>query len=172
MNSKEAKKLSRGDLLELLIEQTEENQRLTQKITRLEEALAQRLLVMEQSGSIAEAALAVTDVFEQAQDAADRYLLSIRKKEEEADSLVSQARQKAQAILEQTEKECEQYKKEVLDRCAQLERETESKCEKLLRDAEQKARECPVNISLDFSNPGADERRPQGFSSDTLHIKR
>lgn len=172
MTGKDAKKLSRGDLLELLIEQTEENQRLTQKISRLEEALAQRLLVMQQSGSIAEAALAVSGVFEKAQDAADRYLLSIRKKEEESDSLVSQARQKAQAILEQTEKECEQYKKEVLDRCAQLERETESKCEKLLHDAEQKARECPVNISLDFSNPGADERRPQGFSSDTLRIKR
>lgn len=172
MTGKDAKKLSRGDLLELLIEQTEENQRLTQKISRLEEALAQRLLVMQQSGSIAEAALAVSGVFEKAQDAADRYLLSIRKKEEESESLVSQARQKAQAILEQTEKECEQYKKEVLDRCAQLERETESKCEKLLHDAEQKARECPVNISLDFSNPGADERRPQGFSSDTLRIKR
>ena len=172
MTGKDAKKLSRGDLLELLIEQTEENQRLTQKISRLEEALAQRLLVMQQSGSIAEAALAVSGVFEKAQDAADRYLLSIRKKEEESESLVSQARQKAQAILEQTEKECEQYKKEVLDRCAQLERETESKCEKLLHDAEQKARECPVNISLDFSNPGAEERRPQGFSSDTLRIKR
>ena len=92
MNSKEAKKLTRAELLELLIEQTEENQRLTQKITRLEETLAQRLLVMERSGSIAEAALSLSGVFTKAQDAADRYLLSIRKKEEESDSLVSQAR--------------------------------------------------------------------------------
>ena len=151
MNSKEAKKLTRGELLELLIEQTEENQRLTQKITRLEETLAQRLLVMERSGSIAEAALSLSGVFTQAQDAADRYLLSIRKKEEEADSLVSQARQKAQAILEQTETECEQFKKDVLARCAQLERETESKCEKLLHDAEQKSQGGPANVPLDFS---------------------
>ena len=172
MNSKEAKKLTRAELLELLIEQTEENQRLTQNITRLEATLAQRLLVMERSGSIAEAALSLSGVFTKAQDAADRYLLSIRKKEEESDSLVSQARQKAQAILEQTETECEQFKKDVLARCAQLERETESKCEKLLHDAEQKARECPVNLSLDFSNPGADERRPEGFSSDPLRFKR
>ena len=153
MNSKEAKKLTRPELLELLIEQTEENQRLTQKITRLEEALAQRLLVMERSGSIAEAALSLSGVFTQAQDAADRYLLSIQKKQEEAEALLAQARQRSQAILDRTETECEQYKKDVLARCAELERETQSKCEKLLREAEKKTREAPVNMPLDFSEP-------------------
>ena len=151
MNSKEAKKLTRAELLELLIEQTEENQRLTQKITRLEEALAQRLLVMERSGSIAEAALSLSGVFEKAQDAADRYLLSIRKKEEEAQVLLAQAKQRSQAILDQTETECEQYKKDVLARCAEMERETQEKCRKLLQEAEEKTQGGPVNLPLDFS---------------------
>ena len=79
MNSKEAKKLTRAELLELLIEQTEENQRLTQKITRLEETLAQRLLVMERSGSIAEAAMQLTGIFQSAQEAADLYVNAAKK---------------------------------------------------------------------------------------------
>ena len=151
MNSKEAKKLTRAELLELLIEQTEENQRLTQKITRLEETLAQRLLVMERSGSIAEAALSLSGVFTKAQDAADRYLLSIQKKQEEAQALLAQAKQRSQAILDQTETECEQYKKDVLARCAEMERETQEKCRKLLQEAEEKTQGGPVNLPLDFS---------------------
>ena len=42
MTGNDAKKLKRGELLELLIEQTEENQRLTKAMKKLEEQLAQR----------------------------------------------------------------------------------------------------------------------------------
>lgn len=124
MTGNDAKKLKRGELLELLIEQTEENQRLTKAIKRLEEQLAQRVILMEEAGSIAEAALGLSKVFDQAQDAADRYLESIRQKEEEAQNLLRQTEQSCQQQLEKTRAQCEE-----------MEQQTRIECEKRLAEA-------------------------------------
>lgn len=105
MTKNDAKKLRRGDLLELLIEQTEENQRLMNKISQLETKLSERVIVMEQAGSIADAALGLTDVFSQAQDSADRYLESIRQKQAEAEEALRQAREKAKQIEQMAREE-------------------------------------------------------------------
>lgn len=105
MTKNDAKKLRRGDLLELLIEQTEENQRLMNKISQLETKLSERVIVMEQAGSIADAALGLTDVFSQAQDSADRYLESIRQKQAEAEDALCQAREKAKQIEQKAQEE-------------------------------------------------------------------
>lgn len=105
MTKNDAKKLRRGDLLELLIEQTEENQRLMNKISQLETKLSERVIVMEQAGSIADAALGLTEVFSQAQDSADRYLESIRQKQAEAEDALCQAREKAKQIEQKAQEE-------------------------------------------------------------------
>ena len=124
MTGSDAKKLRRAELLELLIEQTEENQRLSKRNQLLEEKLAQRVITLEESGSIAEAALRLSDVFTQAQDAADRYLQSIQQKEEQARQLLRQTEQTCQQLLQKTRSECEE-----------LERQTRSACEKQLAEA-------------------------------------
>ena len=124
MTGNDAKKLKRAELLELLIEQTEENQRLTKAVKKLEEQLAQRVILMEEAGSIAEAALGLSKVFEQAQDAADRYLESVRQKEEEARKLLQQTEQSCQQQLEKTQIQCEE-----------MERQTRIQCEKRLAEA-------------------------------------
>ena len=105
MTKNDAKRLRRGDLLELLIEQTEENQRLMNKISQLETKLSERVIVMEQAGSIADAALGLTEVFSQAQDSADRYLVSIRQKQAEAEEALRQAREKAKQIEQMAREE-------------------------------------------------------------------
>lgn len=84
MNKKELKKLSRAELLELLLEIDQENETLRSENDRLTEALQQRTIAMAQTGSIAEAALKLNGVFEAAQAAADQYLDSIRSLHEEA----------------------------------------------------------------------------------------
>jgi cell division septation protein DedD len=71
------KKLSRTELLELLLEQTKELEATQAKVSELEKALADRKIEMEQAGSIAEAALQLNKVFEAAQQAADDYVLSV-----------------------------------------------------------------------------------------------
>lgn len=78
MTKKELKRMSRVELLELLLEIDQENERLSEENKKLRAQLNARRIQLEQAGSIAEAALALNHVFEVAQSAADQYLESIR----------------------------------------------------------------------------------------------
>lgn len=78
MTDKELKKLKREDLLELLLAQSRENEELKKELETTKAELAQRRLVMENAGSIAEAALQLSGIFETAQKAADMYLAGVR----------------------------------------------------------------------------------------------
>lgn len=139
MTNKDARKLRRTELLELLIEQTEENERLAGLNAQLEEKLSQRVLQLERAGSIAEAALGLSGVFDQAQDAANRYLESIAAQAEQAEQALAQAREQAQALLEKTSEECAQQRSQTQSQCEELERQTREKCQQLLAEAEQQA---------------------------------
>lgn len=76
---KELKKLSRKELLNLLLEVTEENEKLREENMKLKEECDNKILLMNNSGSIAEASLKITKVFEEAQKAANIYLDSVKK---------------------------------------------------------------------------------------------
>ena len=97
MTAKELKKLGRTELLEMLLQQVEENERLRAEAEELREKLAQRTIVMENSGSVAEAALRLSGVFDQAQKAADDYLESIRLANAEPEAYVRHILEEAQA---------------------------------------------------------------------------
>lgn len=83
MNTKELKFLRRAQLLELMLEQQNVIEEQQARINELEKELANRHLKMEQVGSIAEASLSLTRIFEEAQAAADLYLENIRRIVEE-----------------------------------------------------------------------------------------
>jgi Skp family chaperone for outer membrane proteins len=57
MTEHELKKLGRGQLLEILVRQSKELDRLQEELKAAEDKLADRRIRMEESGSIAEAAL-------------------------------------------------------------------------------------------------------------------
>ena len=78
---KDLTKLSRKDLLEIMLEQGKEIDRLRAKVSELEEALDQRIFDIENAGSLAEASLKVTDIFKEAEKAASIYLDNIRRKD-------------------------------------------------------------------------------------------
>lgn len=78
MTSKELRKLSRTELLEMLIEQGRENERLKQELDAANAVIADRKIKIEESGSIAEAALVLSGIFEDAQKAAELYLESVK----------------------------------------------------------------------------------------------
>ncbi len=78
MTDKELKKLRRGELLELLLEQSREIDRLSQKVKELEEQLDSRIMLMKASGSMAEEAMKLNRVFEAAQAAAQQYLENVK----------------------------------------------------------------------------------------------
>ncbi len=78
MTDKELKKLTRLQLLELLVEQGKELDRQRTRAERAEKKLRERNVLLGEAGSIAEAALRIQGVFEAAQEAADQYLDSVR----------------------------------------------------------------------------------------------
>lgn len=73
MAGKDLRKLSKTELLELLVEQGRENLALKAKLEQAEAELAQRRIAIAESGSLAEAALKLSGVFEAAQRAIDLY---------------------------------------------------------------------------------------------------
>ena len=76
---KDLKKLSRKELLELLIEQVEENQKLKADIHMAMKELERRDLIISNAGSLAQASLEIFEVFERADQAAKLYLENIKK---------------------------------------------------------------------------------------------
>lgn len=71
-------KLKKKDLLEIMLRQGEEIDRLRAQIADLEAKLEDRNFTFDKIGSIAEASLAVTDIFKEAEKAAVIYLENIR----------------------------------------------------------------------------------------------
>ena len=78
MTDRELRRLSRAELLEMLIAETEENARLREELAQARSALADRRILLEKSGSIAETALRLNGIFEAADRAAQQYLQSVR----------------------------------------------------------------------------------------------
>lgn len=83
MDAKEFSHLSKADLLELMLEMSKENDALKKRLKIYEKVVEDNRIQIEESGSIAEAALKINGVFEAAQAAADQYLDNIRRMESE-----------------------------------------------------------------------------------------
>lgn len=83
MTDKELRKLSRMELLELLLAESRENERLRARLKSAEEKLASRVIDIENSGSLAEAVLRLNHVFEAADKAARQYVENVRRMAEE-----------------------------------------------------------------------------------------
>lgn len=75
--------MSRAELLELLLEESRENERLRAQLQEMNEKLADRAIRIERAGSIAEAALQLNGVFQAAEEAAAQYLENVRHLAEE-----------------------------------------------------------------------------------------
>ena len=79
MTDKELRRLKRRDQIELLVRQQEEIDRLTQELETANKKLIDRDLKLREAGSIAEASLQLSGIFQAAQEAADLYLENVKK---------------------------------------------------------------------------------------------
>jgi len=85
MTDEELRRLSRADLLKMLLVQTEENEKLQARLDELQAQLNSRQIMIDEAGSIAEAALQLNGVFQAAEAAAAQYLENIRRLSEETE---------------------------------------------------------------------------------------
>ncbi len=79
MTDKELRKLQRMELLEILVDQRRRIDELEKELEAANKKLQDREIRIRNSGSIAEASLALSKVFQEAQWAADLYLENIRR---------------------------------------------------------------------------------------------
>ena len=87
MTEKQLKKLSRRELLEMLVVQTRKVEQLEKQLEETNRKLNEKMITIENSGSLADAVMQLNGVFEAAQKAAEQYLENIRGRavREEAD---------------------------------------------------------------------------------------
>ena len=128
MTDRELRKLKRRDLLQLLLESEKENRRLTAELDELRAALEKQELVLEEVGSIAEASLQLSNVFGEAQKAADNYLENVRRvcadRDQKSRELAATRIERSRRMLEETER-----------RCRSMEQEARAQAKLLLNDA-------------------------------------
>ena len=123
MTSKELKRLRRTDLLEMLLELSRENDKLRKDNQELRQQLQDRTILIENSGSLAEAALQLNGIFEAAQAACEQYTQNIQSRSENL----------------------EQY-------CRQMEQQTREQCEAMLANAREEARRCMDNAKQETAS--------------------
>ena len=79
MTEKELLKLRRSELLEIMLAQSQEIDNLRQQLDEANAKLADREIRLSESGSIAEASLRLTHIFEEAQKAVDLYVDNMKR---------------------------------------------------------------------------------------------
>lgn len=107
MTEKELRKLNRYQLLEMLLLQTQRADELQKQLEEAQARLDDREIQMTVMGSLAEASVQLSGVFEAAQNAADLYMKGVERKAalleaeatRKAEAIVAEARQQAQRIL-------------------------------------------------------------------------
>lgn len=134
MANKDLKKLNRKELLEILLMQAEEIERLERELETVKRELDNREIVMQKTGSIAEASLQLSGIFSAAEEAARLYVESIEKKaiqaEDSALHSVTESQRKSYAIISQANlysmrkhKEADAYYEEMKRKAKKLEKE-------------------------------------------------
>ena len=79
MTEKELLKLNKAEMLEIMLAQSREIDSLREQLAEAEARLEDRRITIEKAGSLAEASLKLTKVFEEAQKAADLYLENVKR---------------------------------------------------------------------------------------------
>lgn len=110
MTERDLKKLNRSDLLEMLLSLSRENELLRKDVEVLQAQLNDRMMTIENAGSLAEAALQLNGVFEAAQSACDQYIQNMQWRTE--------------------------HQKEI---CLEMELATKKKCDRMVAEAKLQA---------------------------------
>ena len=113
MTDKELRKLSRADLIAMMLELAKENQQLREDLEKAQQSLESRRISIEKAGSLADAALQLNGVFEAAEDACSQYARNLQERssriQEYCARMEQQTREKCQKMVEQTQQEVDAY---------------------------------------------------------------
>ena len=132
MGEIDLRRLKRDELLEMLLEQSRESERLRGQVDALQKKLDDREIRLEKAGTIAEAAFELNGVLDAAQAAAAQYLDNLRQLSERQEvscvQLEKESKEKSEKLLSETERICENKEKITADRCAAMEQAMQERC--------------------------------------------
>lgn len=134
MTEKEIRKLTRADLLEMLIDQSRELQDVRQRLREAEEELSKRALAIDKAGTLAEASMQLSGIFDAAQVACAQYTENIRLLSERQEGICSR-------LVKECEEEIAARLQETRLKCEALEMETRDKCFRMLKKAMDEVRD-------------------------------
>lgn len=108
MNSKELKRLNRRELVDIIYQLKKNEQEMQEVIEALEKEVQDKRIRISAAGSIADAAMSMTNVFSSAQKTADIYLDEISKLKEDTEKecakKIKEAEEKVKEIIADGEK--------------------------------------------------------------------
>ncbi len=136
MTDKELKRMSRAELLQLLITQVEENQSLQTRLEAAETQLKDRSLAVSETGTMAEAALSLNGVFQAADAAAQQYLDNIRQMQERQELLYQEAEDEAKRNADAIVAEADAYSRKAHADADAYWEEVHARVDSLLREQE------------------------------------
>ena len=111
MTDKELKRLSRSELLEMLIAQMKENEALQSRLELAEAQLNDRQIAVEKAGTLAEASLSLNGVFQAAEAAAQQYLENIERMSGQQETICRNMQAEAEAKAAEIVREAQEYSK-------------------------------------------------------------
>lgn len=131
MSDKELRKLSRSDLLEILLEVSKENAMLRQKVEELSLQLEQRQTVLGNTGSMSEAAMQINGVFQVAEDSSEQYRndvqLRYEQQEKKCELLEQRTKERCEKMLESARKDADAYWEETWKKVQQLYQDSDTR---------------------------------------------
>lgn len=115
----ELRYLKRIELVDIIYRLQNHEDELNNEIASLKKQLADRELKLSKAGNIAEAAIAINDVFAAAQKAADEYVSNVQlQTDKQSQEILSNAQKEADAIKQEAEEEVKKtwmkFKKNIL----------------------------------------------------------
>ena len=122
MTDRQLRKANRPELLKLLLEEKKCNEALRTQIQQLQLQLENRQMRMDQAGSLAEAALKLSGIFDAAESACQYYTENIRalsgRQEEICRKMEQETREKCDRMLEQAKQMTRVYWEEYKEKCS------------------------------------------------------
>ncbi len=97
------KKLNRKELIEIIYKMKKKEIKLQKRLDEVELELSDKTVKINNAGSIAEAALSLSDVFASAQEAANIYVINAQKNFEESEKMKKQAEDYCKKIINSAE---------------------------------------------------------------------
>lgn len=107
--NKELRKMKRSELIEIIYALQQNELSIRKEMAEMQQKLDEKVIAIEESGSIAEAAAKVNQLFEYAQATADQYNISVKAAADQYSvSVRAAAELKAKMIIEEAEKKAEE----------------------------------------------------------------